>query len=211
MFNKKPFFISFEGIEGSGKSYQSKILLKKIKKLNLPVVFTREPGGNHSSEKIRSLILSGKTNKFDILTDTLLYLASRNEHIKKFIKPSLKEKKIIICDRFIDSTYAYQSTNNKVIMKLIDFIHKIILNNFKPNITFILTVNINAAFKRLKKRKKLNRYDKFPRSFYIAAQKTFIKIAQKNKSRCFVIDNSHDNDITEKKIFSIFQKEYQIL
>ena len=88
MFNKKPFFISFEGIEGSGKSYQSKILLKKIRKLNLPVVFTREPGGNHSSEKIRSLILSGKTNKFDILTDTLLYLASRNEHIKKFIKPS---------------------------------------------------------------------------------------------------------------------------
>ena len=209
MLNKKPFFISFEGIEGSGKSYQSKILLKKIKKLNIPVVFTREPGGNQSAEKIRNLILSGKINKFDILTDTLLYLAARNEHIKKFIHPNLKAKKIVICDRFIDSTYAYQSTNNIVIKKLIDFIHKIILNKYKPNITFILTVNINKAFKRLKKRKKLNRYDKFPRSFYVNAQKTFISIAKKNKNRCFVIDNSHDKDITEKRIFSFFQKKYK--
>ena len=209
MLNKKPFFISFEGIEGSGKSYQSKILLKKIKKLNIPVVFTREPGGNQSAEKIRNLILSGKINKFDVLTDTLLYLAARNEHIKKFIHPNLKAKKIVICDRYIDSTYAYQSTNNVVIKKLIDFIHKIILNKFKPNITFILTVNINKAFKRLKKRKKLNRYDKFPRSFYVNAQKTFISIAKKNKNRCFVIDNSHDKDITEKRIFSFFQKKYK--
>ena len=209
MFNKKPFFISFEGIEGSGKSYQSKILLKKIKKLNIPVVFTREPGGNESAEQIRNLILSGKINKFDVLTDTLLYLAARNEHIKKFIHPNLKAKKIVICDRFIDSTYAYQSTNNIVIKKLIDFIHKIILNKYKPNITFILTVNINKAFKRLKKRKKLNRYDKFPRSFYVNAQKTFISIAKKNKNRCFVIDNSHDKDITEKRIFSFFQKKYK--
>ena len=209
MLNKKPFFISFEGIEGSGKSYQSKILLKKIKKLNIPVVFTREPGGNQSAEKIRNLILSGKINKFDVLTDTLLYLAARNEHIKKFIHPNLKAKKIVICDRFIDSTYAYQSTNNIVIKKLIDFIHKIILNKYKPNITFILTVNINKAFKRLKKRKKLNRYDKFPRSFYVNAQKTFISIAKKNKNRCFVIDNSHDKDITEKRIFSFFQKKYK--
>ena len=209
MLNKKPFFISFEGIEGSGKSYQSKILLKKIKKLNIPVVFTREPGGNESAEQIRNLILSGKINKFDVLTDTLLYLAARNEHIKKFIHPNLKAKKIVICDRYIDSTYAYQSTNNIVIKKLIDFIHKIILNKYKPNITFILTVNINKAFKRLKKRKKLNRYDKFPRSFYVNAQKTFISIAKKNKNRCFVIDNSHDTDITEKRIFSFFQKKYK--
>ena len=209
MLNKKPFFISFEGIEGSGKSYQSKILLKKIKKLNIPVVFTREPGGNESAEQIRNLILSGKINKFDVLTDTLLYLAARNEHIKKFIHPNLKAKKIVICDRYIDSTYAYQSTNNIVIKKLIDFIHKIILNKYKPNITFILTVNINKAFKRLKKRKKLNRYDKFPRSFYVNAQKTFISIAKKNKNRCFVIDNSHDKDITEKRIFSFFQKKYK--
>ena len=209
MPNKKPFFISFEGIEGSGKSYQSKILFKKIKKLNIPVVFTREPGGNPSAEKIRNLILSGKINKFDVLTDTLLYLAARNEHIKKFINPNLKAKQIVICDRFIDSTYAYQSTNNKVIKKLIDFIHKIILNKCKPDITFILTVNINKAFKRLRKRKKLNRYDKFPRSFYVNAQKTFVSIAKKNKNRCFVIDNSHDKDIMEKRIFSFFQKKYK--
>ena len=165
MFNKKPLFISFEGIEGSGKSYQSKILIRKIKKMKLPVVFTREPGGSTSAEKIRNLILSGDINKFDIISDTLLYLASRNEHILNLIKPAIKKNKIIVCDRFIDSTYAYQTTKSKASKIIIDFIHKIILRNIKPDLTFILTVNIKKAFQRLKKRKKLNRYDKFPK-FY---------------------------------------------
>ena len=209
MFNKKPLFISFEGIEGSGKSYQSKILIRKIKKMKLPVVFTREPGGNSSAEKIRNLILSGDINKFDLISDTLLYLASRNEHILNLIKPALKKNKIIVCDRFIDSTYAYQTTKNKASKIMIDFIHKIILKNIKPNLTFILTVNIKKAFQRLGKRKKLNRYDKFPKSFYINVQKKFISIAKKNKKRCIIIDNSIDNDVTEKKIFSLFMKLYK--
>ena len=209
MFNKKPLFISFEGIEGSGKSYQSKILIRKIKKMKLPVVFTREPGGSTSAEKIRNLILSGDINKFDIISDTLLYLASRNEHILNLIKPAIKKNKIIVCDRFIDSTYAYQTTKSKASKIIIDFIHKIILRNIKPDLTFILTVNIKKAFQRLKKRKKLNRYDKFPKSFYINVQKNFISIAKKNKKRCIVIDNSIDNDDTEKKIFSLFMKLYK--
>jgi len=209
MFNKKPLFISFEGIEGSGKSYQSKLLIRKIKKMKLPVVFTREPGGSSSAEKIRNLILSGDINKFDIISDTLLYLASRNEHILNLIKPAIKKNKIIVCDRFIDSTYAYQTTKSKASKIIIDFIHKIILKNIKPDLTFILTVNIKKAFQRLKKRKKLNRYDKFPKSFYINVQKNFISIAKKNKKRCIVIDNSIDNDNTEKKIFSLFMNLYK--
>jgi dTMP kinase len=209
MFNKKPLFISFEGIEGSGKSYQSKILIRKIKKMKLPVVFTREPGGSSSAEKIRNLILSGDINKFDLISDTLLYLASRNEHILNLIKPALKKNKIIVCDRFIDSTYAYQTTKSKASKIMIDFIHKIILKNIKPDLTFILSVNIKKAFQRLEKRKKLNRYDKFPKSFYINVQKKFISIAKKNKKRCVIIDNSIDNDVTEKKIFSLFMKLYK--
>jgi dTMP kinase len=209
MFNKKPLFISFEGIEGSGKSYQSKILIRKIKKMRLPVVFTREPGGSSSAEKIRNLILSGDINKFDLISDTLLYLAARNEHILNLIKPSLKKNKIIVCDRFIDSTYAYQTTKSKASKIMIDFIHKIILKNIKPDLTFILTVNIKKAFQRLGERKNLNRYDKFPKSFYINVQKKFISIAKNNKKRCIVIDNSIDNDVTEKKIFSLFMKLYK--
>ena len=107
MFKKKSLFITFEGIEGSGKSYQCKKLFSKIKKAGFPVIITREPGGTKSSEKIRKVILDDyfhpdSKEKFNKYTDTLLYLASRNEHIKYKIKPSISKKKIIICDRFID-------------------------------------------------------------------------------------------------------------
>ena len=111
MFKKKPFFIVFEGVEGCGKSYQSKKLKQNLKKKCIDSILTREPGGTKSAESIRSLILKDyfnkkEKNKFDIYTDTLLYLAARNEHIKNKIKPALKKKKVVICDRFIDSTYA---------------------------------------------------------------------------------------------------------
>ena len=113
MRKKKPFFITFEGIEGSGKSYQSKKLYKKLRRMNLAAVYTREPGGTNSAEKIRKVILDDyfhlkSKEKFNKYTDTLLYLAARNEHIDGKIKPDLKKRKIVICDRFIDSTFAYQ-------------------------------------------------------------------------------------------------------
>ena len=104
----------------------------KLKKKKLPVIQTREPGGTKSAEKIRNVILddyfaSDSKEKFSKYTDTLLYLAARNEHIKNKIKPAISKKKVIICDRFIDSTYAYQTTKSKASKIMIDFIHKIIL------------------------------------------------------------------------------------
>ena len=186
MLKKKPFFIVFEGIEGSGKSYQSKKLFNKLKKKNLPTILTREPGGTLSAELIRNLILKDYFNKtqkekFDKYTDTLLYLAARNEHVKNKIKPALSKKKIVICDRFIDSTIAYQVYGKKVNLKFINDIHKIILGNLKPNITFVLKVSHKSSKKRLLKRKKRNRYDNFSQSFYEKAQNSFLKIAQKKK------------------------------
>ena len=163
---KKKFFIVFEGIEGSGKSYQSKKLFENLKKNKIHTILTREPGGTNSAERIRDLILKDyfhnkKEEKFDKYTDTLLYLAARNEHIKNKIKPALNKKKIIICDRYIDSTMAYQVYGKGVSKFLIDAIHNKILNGIKPNLTFLLKVNINKALKRLNQRKKKNRYDKF--------------------------------------------------
>ena len=208
MYKKKPFFIVFEGIEGSGKSYLSKKLFNNLKKRGFKLVKTREPGGTPGAERIRKLILKdyfGKKNKdlFDKYTDTLLYLAARNEHIKKKIEPALKKKKIVICDRFIDSTLAYQVYGKGVQKSLIDSVHKFILNNVKPDITFVLKVSLSKAFKRLKKRKKKNRYDKFSKAFYNNAQKAFIKIAKKNKSRYYIFDNSKDDKNLEKDIFNI--------
>ena len=123
MYKKKPLFIVFEGVEGSGKSYQSKKLFKNLKKKGFKAILTREPGGTRSAELIRNLILKDyfkdkKKDKFDKYTDTLLYLAARNEHIQNKILPALKRKFVIICDRFIDSTLAYQVYGKKVKIKL---------------------------------------------------------------------------------------------
>ena len=209
MYKKKPLFVTFEGIEGSGKSYQSKKLYKSIKKRRIPVILTREPGGTRGAEKIRKIILEDyfylhTKIRFNKYTDTLLYLAARSEHIENKIKPAISKKKIIICDRFIDSTLAYQVYGKGVSKALVDSVHKYILGSIRPDLTFILKVNISKALERLKKRKKKNRYDKFSKYFYIQAQKAFIKIAKKNKTRYFVLDNSNDSDETEKIILNKF-------
>ena len=209
MYKKKPFFVTFEGIEGSGKSYQSHKLYKNLLRKRIPAILTREPGGTKSAEKIRELILKDyfhpeQKEKFDKNTDTLLYLASRNEHVVNKILPALKKKNIIICDRFIDSTIAYQVYGKKVNKDLINTVHKHILGNLKPNITFVLKANILTAMKRLNKRKKKNRYDKFSKSFYQKVQVAFIKIANANKRKYFIIDNSKDSPKAETIILNRF-------
>ena len=207
MYKKKPFFIVFEGIEGSGKSYQIKKLYNNLKKKGLKILKTREPGGTKGAERIRKLILKdyfgkNKSEEFDKYTDTLLYLAARNEHIKKKIEPALKKKLIVLCDRFVDSTLAYQVSGKIVKPGFIENIHNEILP-FKPNLTFVLKVKIRKALIRLQKRRKKNRYDKFSKSFYIKAQKAFLKIAKKNKKKYYVIDNSTDSMHIETKILEI--------
>ena len=212
MLKKKSLFITFEGIEGSGKSYQSQKLYKSLKKKNIPVILTREPGGTRSAEKIREVILDDyfhpdSKEKFDKYTDTLLYLASRNEHIVNKIKPAILKKRIIICDRFTDSTLAYQVYGKGVNKSFVDSIQKYILESIKPDLTFILKVNISTALQRLKKRKKKNRYDKFSKGFYIKVQNAFIKIAKNNKKRCVIVDTSKDTTDAEKIIFKKFIKK----
>ncbi len=214
MFKKKPFFIVFEGVEGCGKSYQSKKLRQNLKRKGVNSILTREPGGTRSAESIRSLILKDyfnteKKEKFDIYTDTLLYLAARNEHIKNKIKPALKKKSVIICDRFVDSTIAYQVYGRKVDKTFIDNIHRIILQGIRPNITFILKVSPKSSKLRLKKRRTKNRYDNFSQSFYTKAQNSFLKIS-KNKKNYFVLNSSSNNSDLEKKIFKIVCKHLNI-
>ena len=209
MYKKKSLFVTFEGIEGSGKSYQSRKLYKNLKKKNISVILTREPGGTKSAEKIRRVILDDyfhhdSKEKFNKNTDTLLYLAARNEHIENKIKPAIYKKKIVICDRFVDSTLAYQVYGKGVNKKLVNSVHKYILGNIKPDLTFILKVKISKALQRLKNRKRKNRYDKFSKNFYIKVQNAFLKLARKNKKRYFVLDNSKDSNVIEKIILKKF-------
>ena len=210
MYKKKPLFIVFEGVEGCGKSYQSKKLYQNLIKKKIPTLLTREPGGTESAELIRSLILKDYFSKkvkekFDKYTDTLLYLASRNEHVKNKILPALKSKKIVLCDRFIDSTIAYQVYGKKVNFKFIKNIHKVILNKLKPDLTFILKVSKKSAKSRLLKRKTKNRYDNFPQSFYTKAQRSFLKIS-KNKKNYYILDSSKNDNSLENKILDITLK-----
>ena len=139
----------------------------------------------------------------------MLYLAARNEHIKNKIFPSLKKKKVVICDRFIDSTLAYQVYGKKINLNFVNNIHKWILNGLKPNITFILKVSSKSSKRRLTKRKTKNRYDNFSQSFYSNVQKSFIKIA-KRKKNYFILNSSKNDNSIEKKIFNITSKYLNI-
>ena len=158
MYKKKPFFIVFEGVEGCGKSFQSKKLFNKLKRNKIDVLKTREPGGTRSSELIRNLILKDyfkKKKKKNLINIQIhfFYLAARNEHIINKIKPALVKKKVVICDRFIDSTIAYQVYGKKVDLKFIENIHKKILYGVKPNLVFVLKVSNKSSKNRLKKEK----------------------------------------------------------
>ena len=211
MYKKKSLFITFEGIEGSGKSYQSKKLFNKLKEKKIPIILSREPGGSIGAEKIRKLILEdyfhpNSNEQYNKYTDTLLYLAARNEHIQTKILPAILKKKNVICDRFIDSTIAYQVYGKGINKKLVDSVHKHILMGIRPDLTFILKVNITKAIKRINKRGKKNRYDKFSKKFYNKVQNAFLKIAKNNKKRYIVLDNSTDTKDIEKIIYNKFIK-----
>ena len=190
---KKPVII-FEGIEGSGKTYHSNNLAKYLKKKKIDYIKLREPGGCLNSEKIRKLILN-KNSNFDKNTDLLLYMAARNENIIR-LKKSYR-KKVIIIDRFIDSTVAYQHYGLGVDLSIIQKLNSFILKSFRIDFTFLNIVNKANMHKRLKLRKSLNRYDKFKSTFYDKVQKGYLKIAKKN-ARKYQIINSNLNIETNK-------------
>ena len=190
---KKPVII-FEGIEGSGKTYHSNNLAKYLKKKKIDYIKLREPGGCLNSEKIRKLILN-KNSNFDKNTDLLLYMAARNENIIRLKK--YYRKKVIIIDRFIDSTVAYQHYGLGVDLSMIQKLNSFILKSFKIDFTFLNIVNKANMHKRLKLRKSLNRYDKFKSTFYDKVQKGYLKIAKKNAKKYQII-NSNLNIETNK-------------
>ena len=192
--SNKPIIV-FEGIEGSGKSHHIRKVSNFLKKKRIKFVLLREPGGNPNSEKIRKLILSNKT-KFNNKTDLLLYLSARSENIDTIKRNS--KKKIILIDRFVDSTIAYQHYGMGLDLSLINSINKYLLKDIKVDFTFLNLVNEKNMLKRLQKRKVLNRYDKFNKKFYKKVQKGFLKLSQKKFKKYFVIDSNLDIKENEK-------------
>ena len=200
--SKKPIIV-FEGIEGSGKSHHINKVSKYLDKKKIKYIKIREPGGSLNSEKIRRLILNKKSN-FNIYTDLLLYLAARSENIN-LIKKSYK-KKIILIDRFTDSTIAYQHYGMGVDLNIIKIINKFLLKNIKVNFTFLNVVNKKNLFQRLKNRKSLNRYDHFDMNFYNKVQKGFLKLAKSRKKSYKIIDSNLDIKKNEDLIINQIKK-----
>ena len=196
------FFIVFEGVEGTGKSYQINKLCKSLKKKKIDAIKTREPGGSPTAEKIRNLIFSKISDKFDKLTDFYLINAARNEHVKKTLLVAKKKNQVVISDRFIDSTYAYQVIGNKIDKKINLINQKYILKALRPNLTIVLKANFLTIYSRIKKRKNNNKFYKIKIDFYKKAQNAYISIA-KNKKNYLIFDSSSNTADLEKKILNI--------
>ena len=193
--------ITFEGGEGTGKSTQSKLLYDYLKSKTTDVILTREPGGCTESENIRNLLVKGNINKWDPITESLLHNAARREHIKNVIKPALLKNKIVICDRYIDSTMAYQGIGQGVNLNFLNILSKEVTENIVANITFIFDIDPDISLKRAKKRDKNtnNRYENFDLSFHKNIRNYFKSLINTNK-RYILIDASNSIEEIHLKI-----------
>ena len=193
--------ITFEGGEGTGKSTQSKLLYDYLKNKTKDVILTREPGGCTESENIRNLLVKGNINKWDPITESLLHNAARREHIKNIIKPALLKNKIVICDRYIDSTMAYQGIGQGVNLNFLNILSKEVTENIVANITFIFDIDPDISLKRAKKRDKNtnNRYENFDISFHRNIRNYFKSLINTNK-RYILIDASNSIEEIHLKI-----------
>ena len=198
-------FIIFEGVEGSGKTTQIKNVIRYLKKKRIGYVNIREPGGTKNSEKIRKLILNNKSS-LNKTTDLFLYFASRSENVDKIIS-KFYGKKVILVDRFIYSTIAYQHFGMGINKKLIENINTLLIGKYKPDHIFLHTVSKKNLVYRLRLRKNKNRYDKFKLNFYNLVQKGYLKIL-KSKKNVTIIDSS---DTLNNNKIQIIEKIKHIL
>ena len=208
--NKKGYFVSFEGIDGSGKSTQINLIKSFFSvKTNQKVLFTREPGGTTEAELIRKLVINSETNiSWEVKTEILLLFAARYEHYKKVIKPAMDQGKLIICDRFIDSTIAYQCNGKKELKDFCYHLSKLLLSDFMPDLTILLDINPKLTLGRIKERNISNRYDKKSLEFFKNVRNEYINIA-KEFSRVKVFNGEIRKEEISKQIISLILKNNQ--
>jgi len=202
-------FITIEGCEGTGKSTQIKLLEKNLKK-KIKIKSTREPGGSFGAEQIRKLIFKSKRQNWSPITEALLHISARSDHLEKIIKPNLKKGIWVICDRFRDSTIAYQGYGNGLKLNVLEIMQDSIFNKFHANLTIILDMDVNKFIRRVKKRKfGLQKYEKMNINFHKKIRNGFLKIAEKNKKRCYVLNADENEIVINKKILEIINKKFK--
>lgn len=205
-------FITFEGGEGCGKSTQSRLLADYFKKQDQPYIHTREPGGTASAEEIRKLLVSGDKEKWNGVTEILLHYAARSEHLEKLVKPSLAQGKIVISDRFADSTVAYQGYGHGVDLGIIEQVHSATVGGFSPDLTLVFDIDPAKGLERSNNRLARvaglveNRYENFELEFHEKVRKGFLAIAEKNPKRCVVINADDEIESIHQKIINIIEE-----
>ena len=203
-------FITIEGGEGTGKTTQIKLLEIFLKKKKIKFITTREPGGSKGAEKIRKLILKSNQNDWSPMTEALLHISARSDHLEKKIKPNLKKGIWVICDRFRDSTVAYQGYGNGLKLDVLEMLQESIFDKLNADLTIILDTLPNISLSRARKRKNGNqKYENMGINFHKKVRKGFIEIEKKNKKRCKLLSANDDRREINKKIIKIIEKQFK--
>ncbi|MBS0278072.1 MAG: dTMP kinase [Proteobacteria bacterium] len=206
-----PQFITLEGGEGTGKSTQAKRLAAKLGERGIDAIVTREPGGSAGAEQIRELFVHGEPGRWSALTETLLVFAARVDHVEKTIKPALASGKWVICDRFTDSTYAYQGVARGTDREIIRRVQSAAIGDFKPGLTLVLDLPVSVGLERAKARSgSENRFEQFDAAFHEKLRQAFLDIAKKNGDRCVVIDASGSEEHVAELIWQTAAKRFSL-
>lgn len=210
--SKTPRFISFEGGDGSGKTTQILRLAAALKKRGIASLATREPGGSQGAEDIRKLVLNGDPGRWDAMTEALLMFAARSDNVARSIKPALAAKKWVICDRFTDSTYAYQGAGHGLARETIRRLESLVLEDFRPDLTLILDIPVEEGLKRTgtANRSKDMRFESFDLAFHERMRAAYLAIARRDGERCVVIDASADETTVADAIWQTVKKRYRL-
>ena len=204
-------FISLEGGEGTGKSTQIKRLKAALEAKGLTVLATREPGGSPGAEQIRSLMVEGEPGRWDAITETLLVYAARADHVARVIGPALLAGTWVICDRFSDSTYAYQGAGRGVPRETIRRIDSAVLDDFAPDLTLVLDLDVQLGLKRATARGAAeNRFEKFGLDFHEKLRQAFLDIARRYPERCRVIDAGGTEDQVAEAILAAVSRRFDL-
>ena len=200
-------FISFEGIDGSGKTTQINRLSAWLENKNIPHTVLREPGGTFLSERIRELLLD---NNIDInpYSETLLFMAARSQLIDEIIKPDLDSGKFVICDRFVDSTVAYQSFGRKLNIDDINSMNIFSTTNLYPQLTYLLDIDVNTSINR-RIGSKSDRMESAGKDFLLDVRKGYLNISKENSDRCYIINADKDEDEIFTEIINKFTEVYK--
>lgn len=206
-----PRFITLEGGEGTGKSTQAKSLAAALEGHTISALVTREPGGSPGAESIRKLLVEGEQGRWDTLTETLLMFAARSDHIRNTIKPALASGKWVVCDRFTDSTYAYQGIGRGLDRETIRRIDAVAVGDFKPDMTLVLDLPVDVGLARAKARPGAeDRFEKFGIEFHEKLRTAYRDIAIRNGDRCVLLDASGSEDDVAKAIWSAVAKRFNL-